>query len=98
MKGFCYLRGVVTLEYFPERCVGCGMCVSVCPHGVFVLEGPKAEVASRDACMECGACALNCPTDAIGVDSGVGCASGLLTEWWRATFPGRKGDPPAGCC
>jgi ferredoxin len=36
-----------------------------------------------DACMECGACAKNCPTAAIRVDAGVGCASGLINEWLR---------------
>lgn len=32
-----------------------------------------------EACMECGACQLNCPTEAINVDSGVGCASAMIT-------------------
>lgn len=88
MKGFAYLREVVTLAYDRERCIGCGRCPEVCPHGVFRLAGRKAELIDRDRCIECGACARNCPVAAIHVDAGVGCASGMITEWlqergWR---------------
>jgi ferredoxin len=31
-----YLSGVSTLEYFSDKCTGCGRCVEVCPHAVFV--------------------------------------------------------------
>ena len=81
MIGFRYLKNVVTLALDQPTCIGCGRCTEVCPHRVFLLENRKAIVADRDACMECGACALNCPVGAIEVDSGVGCASGLINEW-----------------
>ena len=86
MKGFAYLKNVSTLALNRGLCIGCGLCAHVCPHQVFVIHGGKAEIVARDACMECGACALNCPVDALFVDSGVGCASGILTEWWRSRF------------
>ena len=96
MKGFAYLSNVATLELNSEACIGCGMCLAVCPHEVFALDGAKAEIKRFNACMECGACSINCPVGAIGVDSGVGCASGLINEWlsslgWRKTRGG-------GCC
>jgi ferredoxin len=96
MKRFAYLAGVTTLRLDRERCVGCGMCAHVCPHGVFAVEGGKAREAARDACMECGACALNCPVDAIAVEAGVGCASGIVAEWLRERR--WKGGGGAGCC
>ena len=83
MKGFRYLRDVTTLELQEAGCVGCGRCVEVCPHQVFLITGRKAAIADRDACMECGACALNCPVAAIAVAAGVGCATGLINEWLR---------------
>jgi len=83
MKGFRYLEGVATLELDEALCVGCGRCLEVCPHQVFEMEEKRARVADKDACMECGACALNCPVTAISVDSGVGCASGMINEWLR---------------
>ena len=73
-----YLRNVVSLRLEAEACIGCGRCVEVCPHGVFGMADEKSVIADRDACMECGACALNCPVDALKVNSGVGCAEGLL--------------------
>jgi NAD-dependent dihydropyrimidine dehydrogenase PreA subunit len=75
-----------TLEYDPERCVNCGLCSAVCPHGVFAEGHRAAEVVKAEACMECGACQLNCPSGAIRVESGVGCAYALM----RAALKGKK--------
>lgn len=55
-----YLTNVTSLDFFPEKCTGCGRCIDVCPHGVFVMNNKKASIADKDLCMECGACALNC--------------------------------------
>jgi len=63
-----------TLEYNQELCIGCAMCVNVCPHAVFKMNDRLAEIIRAEACMECGACQKNCPTAAITVDAGVGCA------------------------
>jgi ferredoxin len=73
-----YLENVVTLQLNTEACNGCGMCLTVCPHEVFHIVNRKAVIADRDACIECGACAINCPIDAIRVQTGAGCATGLL--------------------
>jgi ferredoxin len=81
MKGFRYLKNVATLALQRETCIGCGRCIGVCPHQVFVLTEGKARIFDHDACMECGACARNCPPAAITVAAGVGCASGLINEW-----------------
>ena len=78
-----YLSKDISLRLDVERCIGCEMCVVVCPHGVFAMENKKVRIMDRAACMECGACALNCPVAALAVTSGVGCAeaiiNGLLT-------------------
>lgn len=73
-----YLKNVVTLRLDRDKCVGCGRCVEVCPHGVFSVDAGKARIDDRDACMECGACARNCPANALFVKNGVGCAVGIL--------------------
>lgn len=95
MKGLLYLPNVATLRLDPEACSGCGMCAEVCPHQVFALRGGRAQIVDRDRCMECGACRVNCPSGAIDVDSGVGCAAGLISEWLGEVLPRRRGG---GCC
>ena len=94
MKGFRYLDNVVTLHLDQPVCVGCRRCPEVCPHQVFTLDGNKAAIRDRDACMECGACALNCPVKAISVNAVVGCASGMISEWLQE----RKLRTPGGNC
>ena len=73
-----YLKNVVSLQLDRDTCVGCGLCLDVCPHGVFALDNGKAKIVDRNACMECGACSGNCPVSALSVDSGVGCATAFI--------------------
>jgi len=75
-----YLANVTTLQFFSEKCTGCGRCVEVCPHGVFEMRDKRAAVTDRDRCMECGACALNCEFNAITVNTGVGCAAAIINS------------------
>ena len=95
MQGFRYLKSVATLKLDQAVCIGCGRGLEVCPHQVFSLTGRKAAITDLDACMECGACALNCPVKAIAVDSGVGCATGLINEWLQERKLGTSGGS---CC
>ncbi|ODA39349.1 glycyl-radical enzyme activating protein [Desulfosporosinus sp. BG] len=47
------------LMYWPERCIGCGQCLEICPHGaVTVIAGKLAY--RRDQCQACGACCKVC--------------------------------------
>jgi len=96
-----YLSNTASLEFFPGRCVGCGMCIEVCPHGVFALENKKAVILDKDRCMECGACVSNCTFGALNVDKGVGCAAAVINSMISGGEPScdcsgknKKGD----CC
>jgi ferredoxin len=82
MADLRYLEDVVTLEFDVEKCTGCQQCTWVCPHGVFVMQGNRASMVDRGACMECGACERNCAFDAIHVKSGVGCAAAIIASWF----------------
>ena len=90
---------VNTLEYDVALCVNCGMCIAVCPHGVFAKSADAPEITRPQACMECGACQRNCPTGAVKVDSGVGCAYALI----RSALTGKSerdccGGDDTTCC
>jgi ferredoxin len=82
-----YIKDVVTLQLDDARCIGCGMCIDVCPHAVLKIADKKARIVDRDACMECGACAKNCPVSAISVHSGVGCLTAIIRGAIRGTEP-----------
>lgn len=106
-RPFTYLAGVATLQLEPDKCVGCGLCLEVCPQAVLRLQDSKAIIAELDACMECGACMTNCPTGALWVQVGVGCAQAVINSALgrRSSScccvieePGQnKGAPSPGC-
>lgn len=80
MAGFIYLKNVTTLALDKDKCLGCGLCLTVCPQNVLALADKKATIINRDSCMECGACAKNCPVEAITVQVGVGCAQAVINS------------------
>lgn len=88
-----------TLQYNPDLCIGCELCVHVCPHAVFAMNGRLVRLLDASACMECGACQVNCPTGAITVDSGVGCAWAMIrAALTRQEEPSCGDDSPSSCC
>lgn len=48
-----------------ELCVGCGICVEMCPEEVLELRDEIATVVNLDNCIECEACQVNCEYEAI---------------------------------
>lgn len=98
MSELRYLSGVVTLALDEGKCGGCGMCVTVCPHGVLAIENRKANMVDRDACMECGACARNCPDQAITVQAGVGCVTAIIMGALTGSESNCSGSDDSGCC
>ncbi|MEO2151355.1 MAG: 4Fe-4S binding protein [Thermococcus sp.] len=54
------------LKYNVDKCVGCRMCVTVCPAGVFVYLADIRKVALWTArCVYCSQCVDVCPTGAL---------------------------------
>ncbi len=49
-----------------DKCIGCDICVKVCPKGPLELnENGKAVLTDEQGCMSCYSCAQQCPVDAI---------------------------------
>ena len=93
-----YFKNVVTLKLNTEKCSGCGMCTTVCPHNVFEMQNKKVVIKDKDFCMECGACAKNCPFAAIEVKAGVGCAAAIISGIKNSTEPICGCSDENGCC
>jgi Fe-S-cluster-containing hydrogenase component 2 len=59
-----------------ERCIGCGLCVAVCPKQTLTMQDDIAVVSGSES-LNCDHCAAVCPTGAIHV-AAVDPASGLF--------------------
>lgn len=104
MSSLRYIEEVVTLSLDLEKCVGCGMCLQVCPHAVFLRNDKKVKLNDKGACIECGACAKNCPVEAIFVRTGTGCAAYVINKLTGGTGDccgcamAGEGDDSDSCC
>ena len=49
-----------------DNCVGCGLCVDVCPNSAIKMNDDVAVVDS-DTCIDCEACVSECPNSAISM-------------------------------
>jgi 4Fe-4S ferredoxin len=84
IDGSCFRYRLITdksvklLDYDYKRCVGCGICVGLCPTKALEL-GPIKEIATGldappvmmdlDKCTFCSMCASFCPVDAFRMTS-----------------------------
>ncbi|MBN1484591.1 MAG: 4Fe-4S binding protein [Chloroflexia bacterium] len=62
-------RGEVTIspivaQVDPDKCVGCGDCILVCPYTAITRVDEKASI-NPALCKGCGTCAATCPSGAI---------------------------------
>ena len=77
VKRFAPLHPVHTTNFIPslrqDACIGCGVCVAVCPVQALELvsaDGPAAAKKKKarlnpDICLGCGVCVRNCPAHCI---------------------------------
>jgi pyruvate formate lyase activating enzyme len=50
------------LAFYLTKCVHCGVCAEVCPHGAILKDDRRV---NRALCQACGTCAENCPAEAL---------------------------------
>ncbi len=57
MRAYRYIRNGESLSLDQKACVGCGLCVEVCPHAVFAMDGGAETVGGRSPGGSAGASA-----------------------------------------
>ena len=55
------------VEVDPEKWIGCGECVEICPVDVFELQDEKSVPVNGEDCLGCESCIEVCEEDAITV-------------------------------
>ncbi|MGI5891815.1 MAG: ATP-binding protein [Bacillota bacterium] len=61
------IRKIIKID--PEKCNGCGLCVSACHEGAIGLVDGKAQLLREDYCDGLGDCLPACPTNAISFET-----------------------------
>lgn len=68
-KLFSRIAGIVLRtrpKLVPKMCVGCGVCVGICPAKAIVIKKKKAKI-NRKNCIRCFCCQEFCPKSALKV-------------------------------
>ena len=55
------------LSFAPEKCIGCGQCVDVCPNQAHIMDPRKGHTLLRERCTVSGQCATVCHSGALEV-------------------------------
>ncbi len=59
------IRPKPEVQFFPNRCIGCGACVAVCPEGAQGFDENGMRVFDREKCTACGKCVDVCYAEAL---------------------------------
>jgi NADH-quinone oxidoreductase subunit F len=63
--GVC--KALITYWIDPDRCTGCGVCLSECAHGAITGKKKELHIIDTESCQKCGICRSECKFDAVQV-------------------------------
>lgn len=74
----------VEIAFLARKCIACGRCAEVCPHGAIDLHSSQRILRNR--CARCGTCSDACPTGALR-PVGARCSPRALAELLLRDLP-----------
>ena len=74
-----------------NKCVGCGLCIELCPRSVITLKNDIADI-DNDNCVGCQMCVRQCPQQALRHLSGVSIMVAFGTEDGKKITPDHFGS------
>ncbi|MGI6486447.1 MAG: DUF362 domain-containing protein [Tepidanaerobacteraceae bacterium] len=64
MRGRIHFEENRHLEWLPDKCIRCGNCISVCPHGAIKLVDNRITI-DKSICVKCARCSRVCKLEAL---------------------------------
>ena len=59
------ISGKQQLEFYPDKCIGCGKCFAACPNGAHFVTDEGLHLIDREKCSVCGTCVDTCYAEAL---------------------------------
>ncbi len=71
------------VQFFANRCIGCGACVAVCPEGAQGFDAQGRRVFDHEKCVACGQCVDVCYAEALVLSAKAMTAAAVVDEILR---------------
>lgn len=96
MRDFRYIDGAAILKLNEQACIGCGICVTVCPHRVFTLGKNKASITDYNAAWNAGPAPPTARPRPFTSTQTTAAAARLIINRWLSRIMKKRVD--LGCC